>query len=68
MVRKYSDARGFSWEGSTLPSLLSFKPSTCKYVSIPTAVSDQLYPDVKTAQASLSNLIIFSYWKKLGGL
>lgn len=66
MVRKYSDAWGFPWEVRALPLLGSFKPSTCKYVFIPSPVSDQLYPDVKTAQASLSNVIIFSYWKDLG--
>ena len=33
-VWAYSDARGCSWEGSTLPSLLPFQPSTCKYASV----------------------------------
>lgn len=49
---------GDSEEGTTLPFLLSFKLSTCKYVSVLTAVIVQLYPHVKTTQASLNNYFL----------
>lgn len=64
VIQKYSAARGFSWEGFALPWLWAF---LALVNSVPSGCcSDQLYPTVETAQASLSNLIISSDWKAFG--
>lgn len=63
-IHKYSAARGFSWERFAHPWLWAF---LALVNSVPSGCcSDQLYPAVETAQASLSNLIISSYWRALG--
>lgn len=64
VMQKYSAARGSSWEGFALPWLWAF---LALVNSVPSGCcSDQLYPAVEPAQASLSNLIISSDWRALG--
>lgn len=63
VVQKYSAARGFSREGFALPWLWAFLALVNSVP--PGCCSDQLYSAVKTAQASLSNLIISSDWRAL---
>lgn len=63
VTQKYSAARGSSWEGFALPWLWAF---LALVNSVPFGCcSDQLYPAVETAQASLSNLNS-SDWRALG--
>lgn len=64
VIQKYSAAWGLSWEAFALLWLWAF---LALVNSVPSGCcSDQLYPTVETAQASLSNLIIFPDWKALG--